>query len=608
MSYLQVPRIHFAGQFFTDPSTVDNDPAHYTEGDLRPSPWQDPFGQHRFQFRNCTVRSAIDLEGKRVNDPRLIGISIESTDLPSEAKMADLDVYQQGVSTIYGLSLKLTFPDGSTLTGVMDPAVLNGVAFNTVLPQRGWRREDSYGQGSYGGDSVARGVFQSLIRFPLNGWTQNQIPLFNQLVQNTASDSASIILSIRMTLDAYINNPENANYRVGRLVGALGTWQTSQPVATPGHRWLTAIESPDEIASKNPDKTPPWYVPAFYDAPFLLDERRKCLVFDLSNSVATESVGGPPVDTGTLTAIDSGTHEPLGKVHYSSFLYENSSGICEIPLDDNGVQRARENSVQLLTSREDIGPSAIWSEQPDGLHLAMDDRVLRVPGAPGTIRTARAHLTRWGRPVPNAPLEVQVVSVTNTDGKLPAGATVPPIYPGNTPKAEGAIEAKIARTDDNGFAVVSVKVLKDPGSRTSQLDGQLYFLYPSLDGQPDLTQELRLSVLAWSDFPIDKQMTWEEVRDIMAPYVKLYPSMRERLDLSDPTSFEIYARNPPFNRGYYGTPDGFKILDRIDGGAIPFFLACDINDPRYMPVTRDLSPNKVLSILYYIQNQYFPPK
>ena len=29
MTYLGCPRLHFAGTFFADPSTVNNDPAHY---------------------------------------------------------------------------------------------------------------------------------------------------------------------------------------------------------------------------------------------------------------------------------------------------------------------------------------------------------------------------------------------------------------------------------------------------------------------------------------------------------------------------------------------------------------------------------------------------
>jgi len=614
MSYLQVPRIHFAGGFFTDPSTVDNDPKHYEVDCLRPSPWQDPKGQHRFQFRNCTIRSALDFDGNPVTDPGLIGSEVRTTDLPSEAKLADLDVYQQGVSTIYGLSLELVLPGSAKLPeedrliGKLDPAVLNGVAFNTVLPQRGWGQYDGYGQGSYGGDSVARGVFQSVVRFPVRNWPRGQISLLDQLRQHTATDENSVIVSIRLTLDAYINNPENPKYRTGRLVGVLGTWQPVEPVATPGHRWLKAIDPPDVVAKKNPERVPPWYTPAFYDAPFLLDERRHCLVLDLSNSIATESVGGPPVDTGTLTAIDSGTHESLGTVRYTSFVHENSSGICEIPLQDSGVQRARQSAIQVITSRQDIGPADILQERQDGYHLAMDDRVMRIPGAPGTAMMARAHLTQWGQPVVNSALRVKVVSVTRTRGQLPAGATVPPDNPGNTPQAEGAVDAGIGRTDTNGFATVTVKVLKNPGSRTPQLDGQLYFIYPSREPEIDVAQELRLSVLAWSDYPVNRDLTWGQVREMMVPYMKLFPAMKERLDLTDPTVFEIYAANPPFEAPFYGLPQGYKILDRITGGAIPFFLSCDLNDPRFMPVTRDLSPNRILSILHFIQNKYFPVK
>ena len=72
MSYLDVPRIHFSGRFFTDPSTVDNDPTHYNPDVTNPSPWQEPQGQHRFQFQNCTVNSAVTATGFAANDP-LIG-------------------------------------------------------------------------------------------------------------------------------------------------------------------------------------------------------------------------------------------------------------------------------------------------------------------------------------------------------------------------------------------------------------------------------------------------------------------------------------------------------------------------------------------------------
>ena len=39
-NYMDPPRINIAGKFFANPSTVNNDPKHYTDEDKRPSPWQ----------------------------------------------------------------------------------------------------------------------------------------------------------------------------------------------------------------------------------------------------------------------------------------------------------------------------------------------------------------------------------------------------------------------------------------------------------------------------------------------------------------------------------------------------------------------------------------
>jgi len=133
MSYLDVPRIHFAGQFFTDPSTVNNDPTHYDPACTKPSPWQEPAGQHRFQLRGCTVKSAMGPNGFVANDP-VVGANVVTTDQPDIARLVDLDVYQQGVPTIHGLQLQIALSGGQSITGNMDPATLNGLWFNAVLP------------------------------------------------------------------------------------------------------------------------------------------------------------------------------------------------------------------------------------------------------------------------------------------------------------------------------------------------------------------------------------------------------------------------------------------------------------------------------------------
>ena len=137
MSYFDLPRIHFSGTFFTDPSTVNNDSNHYRTDVTRPSPWQAPMGQHRFQLKPGSTRvTSILSQNAAAADP-LIGAELTSTDAPSPAKIVDLDVCQQAIPTIYGLNLALSF-GGAVLKGSLKSPELNGCYFTRVQPTRGW--------------------------------------------------------------------------------------------------------------------------------------------------------------------------------------------------------------------------------------------------------------------------------------------------------------------------------------------------------------------------------------------------------------------------------------------------------------------------------------
>jgi hypothetical protein len=164
MSYLDLPRVHLNGTFFKDPSTVNNDPSHYDEDVTRPSPWQNPNGLHRFKFLDVKVTAAIDAGGNFVEHDPLLGVAVSSTNKPSAAKIVDLDVYQQGVSTIFGFTVKISVNNDVHLIGAMDPCPANGLWFQRVLPTRGWQGWDSYGNASFGGDTYACAVFQSFLR------------------------------------------------------------------------------------------------------------------------------------------------------------------------------------------------------------------------------------------------------------------------------------------------------------------------------------------------------------------------------------------------------------------------------------------------------------
>lgn len=593
MSYLSYPRINFYGRFFTDPSTVNNDPTHYEVENTVPSPWQNPKGLHRFQLQNCSIVSTIGASGE-VSDP-LVNLPFITTDDPSSAKIADIDVYQQGVPTIFGMKVSIPISTGVSLTGVVDSAVLNQLWWVAVLATRSWQDSD-YLMDSFGGDMNACGVYQTVIRIPQATWPADSVsPVLALLKSQTTLEDGNYLISMRFVVDGYRNVPEDANYQTGRITGSLGPVIGTEPRYNPGARML---------AGRTQDKNDPWNWPMFNTSPFVVDQNRKLLILDLANGICRQTAGGSPVDLGTLTAyvtLADNSQVSLGTVDYSEFCYNLYSHIVELPLTDQHLAQVLAGSLSLAMSRTDIGPQVVFQEDISLTNIEVEVRPIRMSGFPGTTASTSVYVSKLQQPLVGKQLQVDVVSV---HGNTP-GATVPPSNPGNTPQADGAIEATISPTDANGFATVTINVLSNPGSRTPQLDGQLYFINitdpDQLASQP-ISQSAMISCLVWSAYPINQNPTWPEIQEIFAGYVKLFPGMTDKLNLTDYDSFQTFALNPPF--GLYQAPPGPLGIDR---GAIAFFMSRDITDPRYMPVTRDLSPERTMTVLYFIKNMQNTP-
>ena len=626
MSFLQVPRIHIIGGFWTDPSSVNNDPVHYDPVSGPPSPWQMPAGKHHFKFQNCTVCTVLDDDGNPVTNDPALGAPFVSTDRyvtspmdqatnpipPCPAKIVDIDVYQQAVSTLYGIQVQLTV-GGQTITGNLStPPSLNSTWFGHVLPTRGW----NVGGGviGYGDDTDAVGTFQTQICIPEADWQVTGSPALQALKNSTLQADGLIYLSFKFVLDAYFNTyagaPE-ANCYTGRMVGTIGPVTAGEPIQTPGARWLVPRPPPDI-----PGKEAPWFYPKFYGAHFRVDPIRKVLTIDLAGSMTTQTVGGAPVDLGTLTAFvvpPKGPQVALGEVSYDAFQYNATAGITELPLNDIQIELLSKAPLTLRTSRTDIGDPNVLAEDPSGLWWAVDQRVFRLDSDlanPESQANTNVFVTQWGQAAPNVQLNVDVVSV---HGDTP-GATVPPTNKGDTPQADGALTASLTATDPSGVAILSLKAVADCGARTEWLDGQLYFVnvYKQTNwGQTGQIQEQQASVLQFSLYPVKANPAWADISTMMQPYKVLYPAMTNTMvDLTDEHSFLIFSWNPNWYHAYgfpesYSVPPGVPVPPGINGGAIPLYLTMAIDDPRFMPVSRDLSPNKIRTILNFIMNN--PP-
>lgn len=617
MGYLDLPRIHVAGRFFADPSTVNNDADHYDPSVKDPSPWQDPYGTHSFEIQDCKVVSALDGQGYPQKGDGIVGMELVSTNLPSSSKMVDLDTFQQAVTGIHGLQLQLTLPDGRRIVGEVQTPALNSVWFSRVLPQRGWNQD--YGQGSYGGDANASGVFLTTALFSGAEWPeQSGSAVLDELraktlkIQHVDGGEERISVSFRMVLDGYdnvrppgmsadpstskVDKRAHATLWHGRLVGTLGIQRAGEPPYAPGHRWLAPPPFDPNTAA--------WNAPALTGAPYRVDVANGLLHIDLGNAACMQLPGGNPVAMPNLRATVGG--EAIGPVALDGNTYTNFAGIALVEASPERLQQLASAPLVLV---DDNGTQ--WAEDPSGWNLAMVERVARLtsPTGGGTSSLDMlAYLTRWGVPQDGVDVAVHCEPVFGDT----QGITMPPGRQGDTEQAVGALTMTVLGPTQDGYATVRVQVLRDPGKRTDWLASQLYFGQVYLAGStpPDFKkaapiQEQQLSIVAFADYAVPETVTWPEVQALMEQYMTLYPSMKQRIDLTDEHSFRIYTLNPPWAQQAHMDPTP---VDGFDSGAIPYYLTRSFDSTAYMPVSRDLSPNQMATVLAYCRQLQAPYK
>lgn len=563
MSYLHLPRVHFFGRFFADPSTVNNVPSNYAAGD-NPSPVWNPNGTHHFRLVDCRVSSASNQDGEFLATPSadpLIGASIVSIEDQGVAKLVDLDTDQQGVSAIFGHRLSLNLPGGLTLIGDMHTAEANGL-WICVVPTV------EFGQPQ--GDMEASAYYQTVVEIADASWPETSgSAVLDNLRRACATVNGKPQLSLRFTVDNFIATP-GPRYRTGRIAGTFGPAKQNEPTHCPGERWLVPRTAPTT-------PTPPWNYYLFNAGPFRVDQGRNKLIIDLANSIPLLTGGGASANVGPLNAVIAAPNSPItiGPVDYSSAAHNTQAGIVELDLTPQQVELLHSSPLQLVAPSLGQEPAAVMAENSTGLDFAVEDRVFRMaPDVPAQASmTSVIYATQWGKPAPvGTQLALQMLA-TILDGTQWL-----------LPDAANCLTFSISPCDAAGRATITLKAVADPGKpadRPGNLDGQVYRI--GVFAQPPPTQmnlrqcpgERTLSVHLYSAYPVQQHPTWPTVLALLAPYKPLYPAMFDLMDLTDPAIL-IAARHQVVHR-----------------------LTAPFESPGYMPVTRDLSPNKIQTILNF---------
>ncbi len=532
MSYLSLPRLHFAGIFMTNPSTVNNSACNYNPLVTDPDPSWNPDGPAFWQFQDCTVKSVVYADGSTdPGDDPIIGASLAGTDNPSTAKLVDLDPMQQMVSQIWGLQLQLSLSSGSgQFTGDFQP-----VAFADL-----WQRAQSSQ-----GDFALSAFYQSVLRKV--SWSESLDSRFLKELKAAGGES----LSIKFIVDGYSTDRKN-----GRVVGTIGPAGQEEP----DNFLVGRLLGPPRGGS-------------FYFGYAHLDDKARRLTLDLGNSLPTTTPGGPPADVGRLLLVlrpEGSLPVVIGEVAHSQQDYSNTAYVQDFSLNAKQLDLARKTPIGLLQQvRQGGNWRTVLQENGDGLFVNATPLVFRMDA--GTRSPASIMAVQFGKPLPGRKIDLRFDS-RPLQGPVPCGKTLLPVA-----SPETALQFPASVTTGPGGRVPLELRSSDPGNPRHYIDGQVYGVAfaPSGGGDPRLTQrQTFFSLLVHTRIAIPTSPTWADVEPIFSQYAKLYPFMTNNIvDLADYDAVKQSA------------------------ASIRSVMTLPPSDPRYMPVTRDLSGDKQKMII-----------
>lgn len=586
MSYLDFPRVCFLGRFQADVSTSNNDPGHYSPEPVR-NPWWNRNGSNRFQFQGATVTSVTLKAGAcetTKSGDAIVTAPVISTNNPQMGKLVDLDPEQQMVSQVWGLQLCI----GDQTSGNFVLGNFRAVNF----------RDITFGRAPQPADPIGGASAAYLSVIDVLQWGSNLSPAMSALKKMGGN-----LLSIRFVVDLYddmknLPTPPNStviapnpNFTWGRVSGAIGPANPAEPRNFVVGRFLRILPAPPQQAAAVADvaamksgalmQPPPHAnLPAatYNYAPAIVDPKNDRITFDFGNSLCVTQSGDPYPGMGTLKASIAGSSANL-PIPATADDYTQRSWIYDF--HGNGIAKAAAKSPLSLLENG----SPVLVENPNGTYVDLTEWVYRANPEDASFDVTVMTL-QWGNPVSGT------VSLEDASGngplQTPAGLMLPnslspdppPYVPTNMPFSTtpgGVTYPSSVTTGSDGTATFQVEV-SDPLNPRDGLEGQVYRIAPmwSLDTNPD--PWIAANILLHSTYPIPATPQWEtDVLPVFAQYMKLYPFMKRRMDLSDEATVKANA------------------------SVIETMLTLPMTDPRFMPVTRDLSSSRLATILKWLR-------
>ncbi len=586
MSYLHSPRLIFTGDFKSDVSTVNNDPAHYNNQTFQPSfqepgqgatnGWWNPEGGASFGFLNCRVRQISLPDGttqSATDDDIILNEPVGDAGDRATGKMVDLDPQEQGSSELWAVTLRIgTADDELLLRGDVKPTGFRDLQ----------RRQHA---GAQVNGQPLGGTWTSVLRNIEWGKKAAASPFLKKLRDVTQGDKLSLNLH---GFGYYYAHAPDGRFSLGRIVGTLGPWFEGEPKQFAPARRLYGV------LNVGTDQRPVIY---FGNSNFLFDDDQRRLTLDLGGSFPVADAMGKitqtkkyviavsknPVSFAISTApqtLVASEFSVIGEVTYTTGDWlDKTGGIVTFDhLSDELATALANHQLLLLTpSANSTAYVVIAREAIDGYLVRADNFIQRLD----TDQTNKIKLFayQYGKPLGGANLKITLEPATAVE---PVGPNNPICeVPGNNYPAEGLTFSGTATTGSTGEAILEItgNAINNP---RGYIDGQIYTLDYQLQNIPNDPAEGPFSndtifVHLRDYFAVPANPTWADIATIMTQFGNLYPIMSKYVvDLSDPVAVKLKT------------------------GILTFAFTRPIHDSLHMPVTRDLSDAKRQTILKWL--------
>lgn len=584
MSYLNNLRLVFTGEFQADVSTVNNDVRHYDnatfeerfqefqQGNLM-NGWWNPVGSGAFRLINCKVTAVYYQDGTSSTEDPIVGLFINGSNNRVGGKMVDIDPQWQQASELWGLTVRLS------ASGDNPPNLFSG-AFEPAPFRDLWFSRQSGGEG----DQAASALFQSV----LTDITWGDNLLNSRFLQELQAATAEELLSMRISTFSFHMSVNSDNFTLGTVVGAIGPYLAGEPHSfIRGRRMYQTI---DEQLNPPPDSL------YFFDCS--VDETTSSVFADLSNTLLLDASGNPnnignlqlavlaneSIQLSQIVTKDSDFTPLGGYIPYTETDWLSAtSGIWTVTLSPEELSLVSHKPLAIIKMSDENTGIVDIRETSNGWLIRADNFVHRVE--PGGIFNATVFAACYGKPFANSNVLFSLVPPLANQGGGPSYDTDPPkasIPDINVPAEAVSFQTQPLATDADGKVELTVST-STPNNYRVYLDGQVYLIKYQLEGQTDRQQQTwdYIVFLLHDEYDVPLEPTWvDHIQPILEQYNNLYPIMSKRLvDLSN----------------YESVKENRDILE------LAFSLP--INDPNFMPVTRDLSSPKQETLLKWLRQQ-----